>query len=103
MDAAPLCLLWKGFTVTHHELLDAQTLRLRMEPDDRVPPVCSGCNHAGFLVHDLHRRCVREVPLLIYRVELDVPVRRGLRSRGEGPMPQRRGGLRPLPCGFSQV
>ena len=37
MDATPLNLFWKGFTVTHHEFLDAQTLRLQLEPDDRVP------------------------------------------------------------------
>ncbi|WP_234250379.1 hypothetical protein [Billgrantia desiderata] len=33
MDATPLCLFWKGFTVTHHEFLDPQTLRLQLEPD----------------------------------------------------------------------
>ncbi|WP_410280575.1 WYL domain-containing protein, partial [Halomonas campaniensis] len=43
MDATPLCLFWKGFTVAHHEFLDPQTLRLQQEPDDRIPPVCSGC------------------------------------------------------------
>ena len=48
MDATPLNLFWKGFTVAHHEFLDAQTLRLQLEPDDRVPPVCSGCDHACF-------------------------------------------------------
>ena len=88
MDATPLNLFWKGFTVTHHEFLDAQTLRLQLEPDDRVPPVCSGCDHACFLVHDVHRRRVREAPLLIYRVELDVPVRR-LRCPVCGPTRER--------------
>lgn len=73
MDAAPLCLFWKGFTVVHHEFLDSQTLKLQLEPDERTPPVCSGCDHACFLVHGVHRRRIREAPLLIYRVE--VPVR----------------------------
>ena len=88
MDAIPLCLFWKGFTVAHHELLDPQTLRLQLEPDDRIPPVCSGCDHACFLVHDVHRRRVREAPLLIYRVEHDVPVRR-LRCPVCGPTRER--------------
>jgi len=88
MDATPLCLFWKGFTVSHHEFLDPQTLRLHLAPDDRVPPVCSGCDHACFLVHDVHRRRVREAPLLIYRVELEVPVRR-LRCPVCGPMRER--------------
>ena len=84
MDATPLCLFWKGFTVTHHECLDPHTLRLQLEPDGRTSPVCSGCDHACFLVHDVHRRPVREAPLLIYRVKLDIPVRR-LRSPTCGP------------------
>jgi len=88
MDATPLCLFWKGFTVAHHEFLDPQTLRLQLEPDDRIPPVCSGCDHACFLVHDVHRRRVREASLLIYRVELDVPVRR-LRCPVCGPTRER--------------
>ncbi|GKW47916.1 hypothetical protein NCCP2165_01310 [Halomonas sp. NCCP-2165] len=49
MDATPLSLFWKGFTVAHHEFLDPQTLRLQLEPDDRTPPVCSGCDHVCFL------------------------------------------------------
>ncbi|WP_409996348.1 hypothetical protein [Halomonas sp. DP8Y7-3] len=73
MDTPPLYLFWKGFTITHHELPDAQTLRLQLEPDDRTSPVCSGCGHACFLVHDVYRRRVREAPLLTYRIELDVP------------------------------
>ena len=88
MDATPLCLFWKGFTVAHHEFLDEQTLRLQLAPDDRVPPVCSGCDHACFLVHDVHQRRVREAPLLIYRVELEVPVRR-LRCPVCGPTRER--------------
>ena len=88
MDATPLCLFWKGFTVAHHEFLDPQTLRLQLVPDDRIPPVCSGCDHACFLVHDVHRRRVREAPLLIYRVELEVPVRR-LRCPVCGPTRER--------------
>lgn len=76
MDANSLSLFCKGFTVANHEFLDPQILRLQLEPDDRTPPVCSGCDHACFLVHDVHRRRVREAPLLTYRVELDVPVRR---------------------------
>ena len=88
MDATPLCLFWKGFTVAKHEFLDPQTLRLQLEADDRIPPVCSGCDHACFLVHDVHRRRVREAPLLIYRVELDVPVRR-LRCPVCGPTRER--------------
>lgn len=88
MDATPLCLFWKGFTVAHHAFLDEQTLRLTLAPDDRVPPVCSGCDHACFLVHDVHHRRVREAPLLIYRVELEVPVRR-LRCPVCGPTRER--------------
>lgn len=88
MDATPLCLFWKGFTVAHHEFLDPQTLRLQLAPDDRILPVCSGCDHACFLVHDVHPRRVREAPLLIYRVELDVPVRR-LRCPVCGPTRER--------------
>nr|WP_256961122.1 ISL3 family transposase [Salinicola salarius] len=38
--------------------------------------MCSGCDQACFLVHDMHRQRVREAPLLIYRIELEVPVRR---------------------------
>ena len=30
-------LFWKGFTVTHHEFMDAQTLRLQLEPDQEDP------------------------------------------------------------------
>ncbi|WP_144049356.1 helix-turn-helix domain-containing protein [Vreelandella massiliensis] len=88
MDATPLCLFWKGFTVTHHEFLDSKTLRLQLEPDDRVTPVCSGCDRACFRVHDVHRRRVREAPLLIYRIALDVPVRR-LRCPTCGPTRER--------------
>lgn len=88
MDATPLYLFWKGFAVAHHEFLDPQTLRLQLESDDRIPPVCSGCDHACCLVHDVHRRRVHEAPLLIYRVELDVPVRR-LRCPVCGPTRER--------------
>lgn len=59
MDTTPLCLFWKGFTVTLHEFLDAQTLRLQLEPDDRITLVCSGCVHACFRVYDVYRRRVR--------------------------------------------
>ncbi|MDY7116113.1 hypothetical protein RAN53_07105 [Halomonas sp. SSL-5] len=65
MDATLLCLFWKGFSITHHEFFDPQTLRLQLEPDGRIRPVCRGCDHACFLVHDVHRRHVREAPLLI--------------------------------------
>jgi transposase len=76
MDANPLRLLWKGFTPAHHAFLDLQTLFVRLEPDPGVIPVCSGCDQACFLVHDMHHRRVREAPLLTHRVELEVPVRR---------------------------
>ncbi|SDM09765.1 Transposase [Modicisalibacter muralis] len=88
MDATPLCLFWKGFTPAHHEALDPQTLFIRLEPDPRVTPVCRGCDHACFLVHDVHRRRVQEALLLSYRVELEVPVRR-LRCPACGPTRER--------------
>lgn len=46
--------------ITYHELLDPQTLRLQLALGGQ-----SGCDHACFLVHDVHRRHVREAPLLI--------------------------------------
>lgn len=88
MNASAWNLFWKGFTIAHHEFLDAQTLWLQLEPDDRIPPVCSSCNHACFLVHDVHHRRVREAPLLIYQVVLEVPVRR-LRCPVCGPTRER--------------
>ncbi|GAB3338804.1 transposase family protein [Chromohalobacter beijerinckii] len=88
MNANPLCLFWKGFTPAHHAFLDLQTLFVRLEPDPGVVPVCSGCDQACFLVYDMHRRRVREAPLLIYRVELEVPVRR-LRCPTCGPTRER--------------
>jgi len=88
MNASAWNLFWKGFTIAHHEFLDAQTLWLHLEPDDRIPPVCSSCDHACFLVHDVHHRRVREAPLLIYQVVLEVPVRR-LRCPVCGPTRER--------------
>ncbi|MDR5865367.1 ISL3 family transposase [Halomonas koreensis] len=88
MDATPLCLFWKGFTPVQQTFLDADTLLIRLAPDPHVPPVCSGCDHACFLVHDVHYRRVREAPLLIYRVSLDIPVRR-LRCPVCGPTRER--------------
>ncbi|WP_280564550.1 ISL3 family transposase [Chromohalobacter sp. 48-RD10] len=88
MNASAWNLFWKGFTVAHHEFLDAQTLWLQLEPDDRIPPVCSSCDHACFLIHDVHHRRVREAPLLIYQVVLEVPVRR-LRCPVCGPTRER--------------
>lgn len=88
MDATPLCLFWKGFTPVHHELIGHQSLFIRLAPDPQHLPVCSGCDHACFLVHDVHPRRVREAPLLIYRVELEVPVRR-LRCPSCGPTRER--------------
>ncbi|WP_280570161.1 hypothetical protein [Chromohalobacter sp. 296-RDG] len=67
MNASAWDLFWKGFTVAHHEFLDTQTLWLQLEPDDRIPPVCSSCDHACFLIHDVHHRRVQETPLLICR------------------------------------
>lgn len=88
MDATPRCLFWKGFTPATHELMDSHTLLVRLTPDDQVPPICSGCDHACCRVHDVHHRRVREAPLLIYRVELEVPVRR-LRCPVCGPTRER--------------
>lgn len=72
MATTPLYPFWKGFTVSHHEFLNARTLRLELAPDERILSVCSGCDHTCFLVHDVHRRRVREATRLICRVELDV-------------------------------
>ena len=88
MNASVWNLFWKGFLPTSHECLDDLSLRIRLEPDPHQIPVCSGCGHACFLVHDVHHRRVREAPLLTYRVELDIPVRR-LRCPTCGPTRER--------------
>jgi len=88
MNASVWNLFWKGFLPTSHECLGDLSLRIRLEPDPHQIPVCSGCGHACFLVHDVHHRRVREAPLLTYRVELDIPVRR-LRCPACGPTRER--------------
>ncbi|QGT77397.1 ISL3 family transposase [Guyparkeria halophila] len=81
-------LFWKGFRVDSYEVKASDQLHIRLVPDPDVIPVCSGCDHGTHLVHDVHRRRVRERNFAHYRVWLDVPVRR-LRCPQCGPRRER--------------
>lgn len=81
-------LFWKGFSPASHGLLDEQTLLIRLTHDEEHTPICSRCDCPCFLVHDINWRRVRESPIMQYRVELDVPVRR-LRCPQCGPTRER--------------
>lgn len=76
MEANPLELFWEGFEPAQHQLVDEQTLHIRLRPKADHPPICGRCGQATFLIHDVATRRVRERDLLSYRVYLDVPVRR---------------------------
>lgn len=76
MEANPLGLFWEGFEPAQHQLLDEQTLQIRLRPKADHPPICGHCGQATVLVHDVTMRRVRERDLLSYRVYLEVPVRR---------------------------
>ncbi|CDI28194.1 TPA: ISL3 family transposase [Pseudomonas aeruginosa] len=81
-------LFWKGFSPASHGFLDEQTLLIRLTHDEEHTPMCSRCNRPCLVVHDINWRRVRESPIMQYRVELDVPVRR-LRCQHCGPARER--------------
>ncbi len=81
-------LFWKGFAPASHELLDEQTLLIRLRHDEQHSTVCGRCGRPCFLVHDVNWRRVRESPIMQYSVELEVPVRR-LRCSRCGPSRER--------------
>jgi len=81
-------LFWKGFRVDSYEVKASDQLHIRLVPDPDAIPVCAGCDHGTHLVHDVHRRRVRERNFGPYRVWLDVPVRR-LRCPQCGPRRER--------------
>ena len=66
MGTTPLCLFWEGFTVTHHEILDAQTWS----------PKTGFCRSVAAATTPVSwcTACIAGAP--VNRVELDVPVRR---------------------------
>ncbi|WP_172117557.1 ISL3 family transposase [Halomonas hibernica] len=76
MNANPLTLFWKGFTIESYAQIDAQSLLIRLQPADDYLPCCSGCNQQTLTIHDISIRRVRERDLFNYRVWLEVPVRR---------------------------
>ena len=88
MDASLLALFWEGFELDRYELLDTHSLLVTLKPDPARPPRCHRCGQASTLIHDTHRRRVRERDLFQYRVWLDVPVRR-VRCRQCGPRRER--------------
>ncbi|MGV6968873.1 ISL3 family transposase [Pseudomonas aeruginosa] len=81
-------LFWKGFAPASHELLDERTLLIRLRHDQEHSPVCDRCGLPCLLIHDVNWRRVRESPIMQYRIELDVPVRR-LRCSRCGPSRER--------------
>lgn len=81
-------LFWEGFRVESYEVKASDQLHIRLAPDPEVVPICGRCQHGTHLVHDIHRRRVRERDFGHYRVWLDVPVRR-LRCPHCGPRQER--------------
>ena len=81
-------LFWEGFRLDSYEIKASDQLHIRLVPDPDAIPVCAGCDHGTDLVHDVHRRRVRERNFGQYRVWLDVPVRR-LRCPQCGPRRER--------------
>lgn len=66
---------WEGFVSTRFDF-DNHSLRIQLEPDPGIQPICSNCSQPQRTVHDVTIRQVREADCLGLRTWLSVPVRR---------------------------
>lgn len=81
-----LSAFWPGFRLTdlhiHEHRVDA-----RLEPDERIALLCSGCGESCTAVHDRQWRRIRDLPMLGRLLDLEVLIVR-VACRGCGPRVQ---------------
>ena len=66
---------WEGFGVCRVDI-DGEAVEIELQAEEGVALVCGQCRRACKQVHERLRRRVRDLPMLGYRVTLDVPLQR---------------------------